>query len=60
MVTLKMQLSLYPYLISIYFIELDVLSIPKSQVCYAVNGDTFCLLLQCIYSLSFGNRFLQM
>ncbi len=41
MVTLKIQLSLYPYLVSIYFIELDVLRIPKSQIYYAVNGDFF-------------------
>jgi hypothetical protein len=44
--TLKIQLSLYPYLVSICFIEFNVLRIPKLQIYYAINGDTFCLLFK--------------
>jgi hypothetical protein len=44
--TLKIQLSLYPYLVSICLIELDVLRIPKLQIYCAINGDTFCLILK--------------
>jgi len=43
-------LSLYPYLVLICYIELDVLRIPKSQIYHAINGDTFCLLLEFNFS----------
>jgi hypothetical protein len=36
--TLIIQWSLYPYLVSICIIELDVLNIPKSQIYHAING----------------------
>jgi hypothetical protein len=39
--TLKLQLLLYPYLVSICFIKLDVLRIPKSKINHVVNGDFF-------------------
>jgi hypothetical protein len=38
METLKIQLFLYPYLVSICFIKLDLLRIPKSQIYHVVNG----------------------
>jgi hypothetical protein len=47
--TLKIQLYLYPYLVSKCFIELYVLGIPKSYIYSVLNGDTFCLLLESIY-----------
>jgi hypothetical protein len=34
-----MKLSLYRYFVLIYFSELHVLKIPKSQIFYAINGD---------------------
>jgi hypothetical protein len=39
METLKIQLFLYPYLVLICFIKLNVLRIPKSQIYHAINGD---------------------
>jgi hypothetical protein len=39
--TLRIQWSLYPYLVSICFMELDVLKIPKSQIYHIINGDFF-------------------
>jgi len=42
--TLRVQ-CLYPYLVLICFIKLDVLKIPKSQIYHAINGDIFGLLL---------------
>jgi hypothetical protein len=39
--TIKLQLFFYPYLVSICFIKLDVLRIPKSQIYHAVNGEFF-------------------
>jgi hypothetical protein len=48
--TLKIQLFLYPYLVSICFIDLNVLRIPKSQIYRVVNGDTFCQLKKFICS----------
>jgi hypothetical protein len=47
---LKIQLFLYPYLVSICLIKLDVLMIPKSQIYHAINGDIFFLLLELICS----------
>jgi len=44
----KIQLSLYPYLVSKCFIELYVLGIPKSYIYSLINGDTFCLLKKII------------
>jgi hypothetical protein len=49
MASLIIQLSSYPYLVSICFIELDVLRIPQSQIYHVINGDTFCVLLEFIY-----------
>jgi hypothetical protein len=42
---LRIQWSLDPYLVSICFIELDVLRIPKSQIYHALNGDFFAYFL---------------
>jgi hypothetical protein len=40
---LKIQLFLYPYLVSMCFIKLNMLMIPKSQIYHVVNGDIFFL-----------------
>ncbi len=37
----KIKLFLYSYLVSICFIKLDVLMIPKSQIYHAINRDFF-------------------
>jgi hypothetical protein len=44
MVPLRIQLSSYPYLVSICFIELDVLRIPQSQIYHAINRDFLAYL----------------
>jgi hypothetical protein len=36
---LRIQLSSYLYLVSICFIELNVLRIPQSKIYHVVNGD---------------------
>jgi hypothetical protein len=56
MVPIRIQLSLYPYLVSICFIELDVLRIPQSQIYHVIHRDFFGLFLEFICFWSFGSK----